>query len=321
VRPSERTVTPLALAAIFFAVSTVTALNYALLPGEATLEARRRNQAGILDHSSPAPDRYRFVLPMMIDAPIRVLAQSMPATDAFDRTYAVFYVLALPAFLASLFAYVRVWFATEPALIGVLFVAATLPIAMRPHEYGPHSFLEPTFFSLSLLCIVRERRLWLALLVAIAALNRETGVFLVLFYAVARPLNTRRLMATVVYAAVWLAVFIGVRLYAGDGGRYWTVDKVFSSNLSQPWLAVFNVAALLGVFWWFAAAGFRRAPPLVQRVARVIPAYVAVIAVWGIWWEVRLLLPLMPLVLPLALSFLFKSESDALDDPSVAFQR
>jgi hypothetical protein len=244
----------------------------------------------------------------------------MSANDAFDRTYAVFYILALPAFLAALFAYVRVWFPTEPALVGVLFVAATLPVAMRPHEYGPHSFLEPTFFSLSLLCIVRERRLWLALLVAIAALNRETGVFVVLFYAVARPLNTQRLMTTLAYGGIWLAVFIGVRLYAGDGGRYWTVDKVFSSNVSQPWLAVFNVAALLGVCWWFAAAGFRGAPPFVQRVATVIPVYGAVVAVWGIWWEVRLLLPLMPLLLPLALSFLFTSESGALDDPGVALQ-
>ena len=174
--------------------------------------------------------------------------------------------------------------------------------------------------SLSLLCIVRERRLWLALLVAVAALNRETGVFIVLFYAVARPLNRQRLMTTLAYGGIWLAVFIGVRLYAGDGGRYWTVDKVFSSNLSKPWLAVFNVAALLGVFWWFAAAGFRGAPPFVQRVATVIPVYGAVVAVWGIWWEVRLLLPLMPLLLPLALSFLFKSESGALDDPSVALQ-
>jgi len=305
---------------MFFAVSTVTALNYAFLPGEPTLEARRIIQSTILHHGVPPPDRYRFLVPMMTDGPIRMLRQWMSPNDAFDRFFAVFYVLALPAFLASLFAYVRVWFPTEPALVGVLFVAATLPIAMRPHEYGPHSFLEPTFFSLSLLCVVRERRLWLALLVAIAALNRETGVFLVLCYAVARPLNKQRVMTTLAYAAIWLAVFIGVRLYAGDGGRYWTVAKVFSSNLSQPWLAVFNVAALLGVFWWFAAAGFRRAPPFVQRVAIVIPAYVAVIAVWGIWREVRLLLPLMPLLLPLALSFLFTAESGTLDDPSVAFE-
>ena len=317
----ERKVKPLALAAIFVAVSTVTALNYAFLPGAATLEARRATQGAILDHSTPPPDRYRFLVPMMVDVPIRMLSQSMSRNDAFDRTYAVFYVLALPAFLASLFAYLRVWFSTEPALVGVLFVAATLPIAMRPNEYAPYSFLEPTFVSLSLLCILRDRRLLLALLVAAAALNRETGVFLVLLYAAARPLNTQRLITTSAYAAIWVAVFIGVRLYAGEAGTYWTVAKVFRSNLSQLRLTIFNVAALFGVFWWFAAAGFRAAPPFVRRVAIVIPAYVAVIAVWSIWWEVRLLLPLIPLLLPLALSFLFKPTSGALDDSSAAFVR
>jgi hypothetical protein len=309
VQRPERQVTPLALAAVFFAVSTVSALNYALLPGDATLAARRSYHAGILEHRIPAPDRYRVVLPAIIDGPIDVLARWMPRTDAFDRAYAVFYVLALPAFLASLFACVRMWFPPDQALVGVLFVAATLPIAMRPNEYGPYSFLEPTFIALSLLCTLRDRRLWLALLVAVAALNRETGIFVVLLYAVARPLTRERFFATLVYGAIWLTVFLGLRLYAGDDGRYWTLDKVFSSNLSQPGLTVFNVAALFGVFWWFAAAGYRHAPPFVRRVATVIPVYLAVVAVWGIWWEVRLLLPVIPLMLPLALSFLWPSES------------
>lgn len=320
-RPSQSQVKPVALAAIFFAVSTVTALNYALLPGEATLKARRSFQAGILEQNIEAPDRYRFVLPVMVEGPIEVLQRSMSRDDAFDRAYAVFYVLALPAFLASLFAYMRVWFPAEAALVGVLVVAATLPIAMRPNEYGPHSFLEPTFISLSLLCILRERRLWLAVLVAVATLNRETGVFLVVLSAVARPLDTQRAITTLAYGAIWFTVFIGLRLYAGDADRYWTVAKIFSSNLSQLSLTLFNVAALLGVFWWFAAAGFRHAPAFVRRVAVVIPAYLVVTGVWGVWWEVRLLLPLMPLLLPLALSFLFTSASGAVDDPGVSVMR
>jgi hypothetical protein len=307
---------PLARAAIFVAVTTVTALNYALLPGEATLQARRSYHAGILDHTIEAPERYRLLMPMMIEGPIRVLEHWMSRDDAFDRAYAVFYVLALPAFLASLFAYVRVWFPAEPALAGVLFVAAILPIALRPNEYGPHSLLEPTFVSLALLCTVRDRRLWLALLLIVAALNRETSVFLVLLYAVAKPLDKQRWATTLTYAAIWLTVFAALRLYAGDASRYWTLAKVFSSNLSQLWPAVFNVAVLFGVIGWCAAAGFRDAPPFVRRVATVIPAYLAIVAVWGIWREVRLLLPLMPLLLPLALSFFYAPVSGALDQGS-----
>ena len=75
--PPERTITPLALAAIFFAVSTVTALNYAFLPGKPTLEARRSIQEAILNHSIQPPDRYRFVVPMLVEGPMGVLRQSM----------------------------------------------------------------------------------------------------------------------------------------------------------------------------------------------------------------------------------------------------
>jgi hypothetical protein len=309
-------VKPRALAAVFVAVTVVTALNYALLPGEATLQARRSYHAGILDHTIEAPERYRLLMPTIVEGPIRVLQQWMSRNDAFDRTYAVFYALALPAFLASLFAYVRVWFPAEPTLAGVLFVAALLPIAMRPNEYGPHSLLEPTFVSLALLCTVRDRRLWLVLLLVVAALNRETSVFLVLLYAVARPLDKQRWAWTLAYAVIWLTVFVGLRLYAGEADRYWTLAKVFSSNLSQLWPTVFNVAVLFGVIGSCAAAGFRDAPLFVRRVATVIPAYLAVVAVWGIWREVRLLLPLMPLLLPLALSFFYAPVSGALGEGS-----
>ncbi|MGE5813440.1 MAG: hypothetical protein ACM36C_03040 [Acidobacteriota bacterium] len=135
-RSTERQVTPLALTAIFVAVTTVTALKYAFLPGEATLAARRSFHANILDHSGPSPDRYRFVVPMMLEVPIGLLQRSLPRSDAFKVCCSI---------------------------------AATIPIAMRANEYGAYSFLEPMFVALALLCILRRRRLWLALLVFVAA--------------------------------------------------------------------------------------------------------------------------------------------------------
>ena len=81
--------------------------------------------------------------------------------------------------------------------------------------------------------------------------------------------------------------------------------------MSQLWLAAFNITALLGAFWIFALFGLPRAPAFVRRSALVIPAYLAVVAIWGIWWEVRLLMPLYPLLLPLALSYLFEPRRDA----------
>lgn len=299
------------LGAVLVAVSMVTALNYAWLPGRSALDSRRVIHRTILEQTASPPDRYRFLVPVILEAPIAALSGSMPKDVAFDRAYAVFYVVAMVTLLWSLFGYVRVWFTDGQALAGALFVATTLPITTRQHDYAPYSLLEPTFVALALLCILKNRRLLLGLVIAVATFNRETAVFIVLLYAIAQPLTKSRLYTTAAYAAIWGTVFLGVRLFAGDADPYWTIDKIFVSNLFQPWLALFNITALFGVFWWFAIAGIRKAPPFVRRTALVIPPYLAVVAIWSIWREVRLLLPLMPILLPLALAYLFEPRSSA----------
>ncbi len=294
------------LAAIFVAAAAVTALDYSFFVGDPTLVARRSIHQGVLAHTATAPDRYRLLAPLIVEGPVAMLERWMPRDAAFDRVYAVFYVVAMTALLWSLFASLRVWFTDEQALIGVLLVASTLRITIRQHDYAPFSYVEPTFFALGLLAILNERRVWLGVLVAIAAFNRETGIFLVFLFAATQSPTRRNLQMTGVYLAIWAAVFIGVRLYGGEAERYWEIERIWRTNISQPGLTIYNVTAFLGVMWLLAVVGFSRAPVFVRRAALVIPAYAGVVAVWGLWWEVRLLLPLLPLVLPLALSALFR---------------
>jgi hypothetical protein len=301
---------PLALAAIFVAASAVTALDYGLGPGDSALTARRDIHRGIFAHTANAPDRYRVLAPLIVEAPTRWLARSMPYDAAYDRASAVFYVAAMTALLWTLFAYLRTWFTDEQALAGVLLVACTLRITIRQHDYAPSSYLEPSLFALGLLAIVHGRRWLLALVVAAATLNRETAIFLVAIFAVTSPPTRAAATAGLGYLSIWAAIFFGLRYLGGDAERYWTLERVFRTNVSQLPLAAFNIAVLLGAAWIFAALGFRRAPAFARRAALVIPAYLAVVAIWGIWWEVRLLMSIYPLVLPLALSYLFEPHDD-----------
>jgi hypothetical protein len=296
----------LTLAAIFVSAAAVTALDYAFFVGDPTLVARRQIHQGVLAHTATAPDRYRLLAPLLVEGPVRVLQQWMSPELAFDRVYAAFYLTAITALLWSLFAYLRVWFSDAQALIGVLLVASTLRITIRQHDYAPFSYLEPTFFAVALLLILRDRRIWFALLVLLASLNRETGIFLVVLFAATQPLTRRNLFTALLYAGLWAVVFAGVRLYGGEAERYWELGRIWRTNLSQPGLTLYNVTAFLGVMWLLALAGFRNSPPFVRRAAIVIPAYAGAVAVWGLWWEVRLLMPVLPLVLPLALSALFE---------------
>jgi hypothetical protein len=296
----------LTLAAIFVAASAVTALDYSFFVGDPTLVARRSIHQGVLAHTATAPDRYRLLAPVIVEGPVRVLQQWMPRDVAFDRVYAVFYLAAMAALLWSQFAYLRIWFSDEQALIGVLLLASTLRITIRQHDYAPFSYLEPTFFAVGLLLILDKRRVWLGLLIALATFNRETAIFLVLLFAATQSLTRRTIQTTVIYLAIWAVVFVGVRLYGGEAERYWELGRIWRTNISQPGLTLYNVTAFLGIIWVLAIAGFSRAPEFVRRAALVIPAYAVVVAVWGLWWEVRLLMPLLPLVLPLALSALFQ---------------
>jgi hypothetical protein len=300
-----------ALAAVFVAATAVTALDYGIGPGDDTLLARRDIHKGILNQTTRAPDRYRVLAPAIIEVPTRVLSRFMPYDTAYDRASVVFYLLAMAALLATQYAYLRVWFTAEQALVGVLLVACTLRITIRQHDYSPSSYLEPSLFALGLLDLLQGRRAWFAVVVAIATLNRETAIFLVALFAVTQPLTKDTMRWTAGYFAIWLVIFVGLRLLGGEAERYWTLDLVFRTNMSQLWLAAFNITLLLGAFWIFALFGVPRAPAFVRRSALVIPAYLATIAIWGIWWEVRLLMPLYPLLLPLALSYLFEPRHDA----------
>jgi hypothetical protein len=67
-----------------------------------------------------------------------------------------------------------------------------------------------------------------------------------------------------------------------------------------------NGSLFLGGFWLFAVLGFRFAPRLVRQAALIVPLYLVVIAIWGVWNEVRLLMPLYPVLIPLGMSFIWR---------------
>lgn len=302
------TIRPFALACVFVTASLIPALDYGFGPGNETLTARRDVHRAILDHTARTPDRYRWLSAAIIEVPTRALATVMPYERAYDRASFVFYLAAITGMLWSLFAWLRRWFGDEPALIASLIAACTLRITMRYHDYAPASFLEPTFVALALLAILNRRYGWLGALIGIATFNRETAIFLVLLSLVTSHRTREDWLRAAGYAAIWATVYGLVRWVSGDAERYWTPELVWRTNLSQPILAVSSLTLLLGAFWAFAALGGKHAPPFVRQAAWIVPPYLVTVAIWGIWWEVRLLMPLYPIVFAFALAYLTRAE-------------
>jgi hypothetical protein len=313
--------------AIILSVSAALAYIYFRQVGSPYLEERLELHDRILRGTAESPYRYRVLVPFIGEALARALGAALPGERAFPLAYALYDLAAILFLLGALHRYLREWFSNEQALIGVLFAAATMPVALRDHFFQPWSLLEAGLFTAGLLCIYR-RRLWtLALIVALASFNRETAVFIPLAFLFANvsiggvgesgrlPVRHTALLFAG-YCAIWAGIYFGLRAVLGGAQPAITPPEAFSRNMAPAvsLRAIMRAGLLFGAFWIFAAAGFRRAPAFVRRVSLVAPPYIAAILVWGMWHEARLLMPLYAIVIPLGLSFLYR-ERDASPRP------
>jgi len=288
------------------------------------LDTRLKLHTKIIDGTAESPYRYRILVPFVMEHLAKTLPQFIPANKRFLLSYLVYDITVVFFMLGLLFVYLRLWFPAEQSLIGVLFVSSTMIAAMKNHYYQPWSFLDASFFTLGLLAIFKKKYVGFAFLVVLATLNRATAIFLPLTYLlisintdVSRKyrntsslLSRQDLFRFLVYFALWLTVFIGLRWILGQAGSVHTIRELWALNTTPARLlyALINNSIFLGLFWLFAVRGFGCAPIYVRKTVRIVPLYILVIAVYGVWHEVRLLMTLYPILVPLGLSFIYRKK-------------
>jgi hypothetical protein len=269
------------LIAILASVVANNAFDYSVLVPQQPL--RYQMHDAIVAGTAPAPQRYRTLVPRMLDPIIRAASAAMPADLAFRRTYLAFHFLALIALLAGVYAYSRQWFTRDQSLIGALIVASTLHLALRMGEYwdfspipadsvfAPWSLLEPTLVALGLIAIRKRRWMGLTIIVLVAGLNSGAA------------------------AAV-----------AGIGPP----PVTFEQNLAHLPSTAINLGLFMGPAILLTIAGFSQAPLFARRALLAATPLVVAVALFGYWWEIRLLMPLYPILAPIILSSLFVPRTD-----------
>jgi len=287
--------------------------------------ARRSLHNKIIAGTADSPYRYRVLIPFAADALTRTLSAlfGLRPRSAFLVAYAAYDLLAIFAVLATLLSWLRTWFTREQALVGTLFVAGTMPIALRDHYYQPWSLLEAALFMAALLAIERRRSWTLAGLMALASLNRETAIFIPLAFllvAGVRGSPSPRLgtwdlgpgTQFVALLLIWALVYVGLRWLRGGAPHVESIAGLFALNTARLnfLTTLINVGLFLGGFWILALLGFRFSPPLIRRLAWILPPYLATVILWGVWYEVRLLMPLYPVLVPMGLSYLYPPRPD-----------
>lgn len=266
-----------------------------------------------------SPYRYRVLVPTLLEIGTRAFAFIGPPQRAFQAASLVYECLGLTLQLLALYALFRQFFAASRSLVGVTFTAGMTVLTLAYFTYQPWSILEVAFFALGILLAYRHQWVRLTIVVALASLNRETGVFVpvAVFLAslgelqpigpdlVLRVVRSREARITFGLVVLSALIFAGLRLVRGSADPVDPLPDVIRRNLERNNLiaAAMGVPLLLGVGWIYAALGWKSAPCFLRGVARVVPLYLIAFAIWGWWREVRILTSLYPVLVPLVLVY------------------
>ncbi|UCC67845.1 MAG: hypothetical protein JSV79_12130, partial [Armatimonadota bacterium] len=294
----------IALGLVYLALGLTSAWVWSLL---ADVQSLPRWHMDMVLGSAPAPNQYRPLTPWLAEGVARGLVQ-LGASPAVALFYAYLLLRGVVTGLGLFFfdRYLRVWFSGAGAASGALCLAAILPFTYQRvvQESDPINLL---VFVLAFWAIARERDLALIPLVAVGTLNRETTAMIPALYLLARwgqrP-GRDTAWKTAAIGGAWLAVYGALRL--GYGSRDYYCDVLMWSQNWSSWVPTVQVLLVFGALWVLAFLGARHGgPTMLRRALWLVPPYVALHYVVAMADEVRLFLPLAPVLIPLSWCVLF----------------
>jgi hypothetical protein len=268
--------------------------------------------AAVIAGTEPAPGRYRILAPYAFSGLTRLTGLA-PADSWF-----LFRWLCLLAALVAGHLYFRTWYDEGATVAGNLLMAALVPLTFTNAWAHPDHLMELFLFTLGCLCVARGWLVAFTIVLALNALNRETSAFLVLLFALARPIERRHVIWTVALGALWVTIYTGLRWSLGfDSYDPWQLrhNLEFLALLPRaydPYYRAFAwfVAIMIGPLLVLIARAWPMLPRMHKAAAAVVtPAFVAVAFLFSSVIETRIFTPLLPLLVPGALAALFPMQT------------
>lgn len=249
---------------------------------------------------APAPNQYRPLTPALAE----LLRSLMPGGSLIASYYAI-RSLTTGFALFCFDRYLRAWFSATAAAAGALCLAAIIPFTYLRvvQESDPINLL---VFVLAFWALAQRRDLLLIPLVLVGTLNRETvamipALYLIVRWGRERPLRLAWRAAAL--AASWAVVYGGMLL--AYGRREYYCDVVMLARNVSAALPTLYVLLTFGALWVLAYVPRAQAPEMLRRALWLVPPYLALHYVLAMVDEVRLYLPLAPIIIPLSWYVLF----------------
>ena len=254
--------------------------------------------------TADAPERYRVLVPFAVHAAAGGDRESLQSVWLAAR------LLSFVAACLALHWYLATWYDAARAAAGTAITMALLPLTFTNSWSHPDHAAELALFTAAAAALARDRfPLFLAVL-AVAALNRETAVFLVLLCAALGWRGRGWLPRVAAASVVWGAVYGGLRVWRGwVTYDYWQ----FGRNVEFLKLLPEGYDPYYRAYAWFFVVGFvpllvlalragPDAPLFARRALLVTPVFVAVAFAFSSIIETRIFTPLFPLMMPAAVA-------------------
>lgn len=249
----------------------------------------------VINNFGPAPIQYRILSYYLAEFLRKVGV-------AFDYTYFIIrFAFTFLAILALHFFWIK-WLKPTLCSIGVLFLLAIMSFTYMNYYHQPTDPLNLLFFIISF-WLIRERKDYLLVpILFISIFNRETTILIPLVYFFYRydelPLKKLFLRFGFISLSV-LIPYIGLKFIYGVK-QYYCEAVMFYINF-HDWRSFYYPLILYSIFWFFAFVKIKQKPKFIKRSLLILPFFLLVHYWIAIAIEVRLFLPLAPLIIASAL--------------------
>jgi len=270
---------------------------------------------GVVDNTEDPPGKYRVLAPFAFEG--------LVAATGWDRQLAgvVFRWVTIAAGLLATHWMLATWFSPVQALSGTMFSALVLLLTFTNSWPHPDHFVEWALCAAAVGAIARGHHLLCGVVIALAALNRETSAFLVLLYAVVPrwPWAVGQWLRLAGIGGVWALIYFGLRFWRGVAWYDpWQVARniEFLGLLPEAYDPYFRIYAwfgliILGPAAWIAWRSWRHQPRIARvAMAVVVPSFVVIAFCFSSLVETRIFTPLVPLV-TVAVMFALTSADNA----------
>jgi len=260
------------------------------------LEARLGLQTEILQGSALEPYRFRILMPYLGEAGQNFLAGVLPLEWAHLLTFFSLNFIFVAITLWNVWN-LRASMPVQGKIISVLSFGLAANIGLFDHFYQPWSLLEVAIVSTAFALAVRGNYGWLPLLTLIGTLNSDTGAVLPIailtFFILSKEKGATKLGMILSAGLIGVLTFLALRVLIGPGAQVTSVIQALEINISGLGLLklAINLALMFGVGWYSLSWGGRGSD--YRHIWISFLPYLLLVMIFGVWLEVRLLLPLV----------------------------